>query len=281
MPELPEIETLVREMQNISLIGLKIVKVCVYWLRTIAELTSEEFENKLTHKIIESISRRGKWIIFTFANAPFSLLIHLRMTGKFLLDSNNLEPTSHERIRIYLNDGRILHFIDQRKFAKWHLINTDKILNSLGIEPLSKEFSLKTFKQLLKGKRQIKPFLLDQHNLAGIGNIYADEALWMARIHPLRTVNSLTDKEIEELHYAILTVLKKGIKNAGTSLGSTRANYSNIKGQRGGNQNQLNVFRLTGSPCPRCQTSIKKIVVGQRGTHFCPNCQNENLSYSM
>ncbi|CCB85955.1 formamidopyrimidine-DNA glycosylase [Parachlamydia acanthamoebae UV-7] len=275
MPELPEVETITREMREAKLEGRTIEKAQIFWERTIATPSPSIFSKKIVGQKILNISRRGKFIILTLSKE--SLLIHLRMTGKFLIAKEQIKPDSHERVRLFLDDGRILRYEDQRKFGKWYLVkNPDEVLGALGIEPLSENFTLSTFQKILTGHhRQIKPFLLDQHYIAGLGNIYVDEALWVSKIHPLRSVSTLTKKEIKALHEAIPIVLQTGIKNIGTSLGAARANYFSVSGRRGSNQNALNVFRKDGLPCPRCNTTIKKMTVGQRGTHYCPVCQSQ------
>lgn len=272
MPELPEVQTIVTEMQEASLIGLKIEHAAVFWDRSIADQDTAAFCDSIVNQSIQGISRRGKYIVFSLTQG--TLLVHLRMTGKFFIDRANGKPHSHERVRLYLSDGRILRFEDQRKFGKWYLSNSEKHLQKIGIEPLSADFTLKAFKHILKGRhRQIKPFLLDQHFIAGLGNIYADEALWAAKIHPSRQTQTLIEEELKALHKAIITVLKSGVDNTGTTLGNSRANYYSVSGRRGSNQNMLKVFRCNGLPCPRCKTIIQKIVVAQRGTHYCPKCQ--------
>lgn len=273
MPELPEVETIVREMEASALKGTKIDKAVIYWDRTIAGLHPDLFCQRIRHQSIVDIQRRGKFIVIRLTKD--TLLIHLRMTGKFLITTDHTTTHAHERVRLYLSDGRILRYEDQRKFGKWYL--TDKpedLLAKVGIEPLSSTFTLKAFKKLLERRqRQIKPFLLDQRYVAGLGNIYVDEALWAAKIHPTRTAASLSTTEIAALHQAIILVLQAGVKNTGTSLGAARANYFSISGQRGSHQAELKVFRKDGCPCPRCHTILEKIVLGQRGTHFCPRCQ--------
>jgi formamidopyrimidine-DNA glycosylase len=271
MPELPEVETIVREMRETGLIGLKIERASVFWDRSIANQSPAEFCQQLTNQTILDINRRGKFLVFSLTKDL--LLVHLRMTGKFFIDKINFPTSSHERVRLHLSDGRIVHYEDQRKFGKWVLANTKDVLNKIGIEPLSPEFTLKIFKEILKKRRQIKPFLLDQRFIAGLGNIYADEALWAAKIHPARSTETLTEREIAALHKAIISVLQKGVENTGTSLGNTRANYYSVSGRRGTNQHVLKVFHCDGLPCPRCQTIIQKIFLAQRGTHFCPHCQ--------
>lgn len=276
MPELPEVETIVREMQAASLSGTKIEKICIFWKRSIADLDIHVFSKNLLQQEILNISRRGKFIVITLSSGK--LLVHLRMTGKFLLDAHDVEQAPHERVRLYLSDGRVLRFEDQRKFGKWYFTNSEKLLDKIGLEPLSHKFTLLAFKELLKNRRgMIKPFLLNQHYVAGIGNIYADEALFLAKIHPARPLDTLKKKEISALHEAIISVLKSGVANIGTSLGSLRANYFSVSRRRGNNQYQLKVFRREGLACPHCQTIIQKTVIGGRGTHFCPKCQIKPL----
>jgi formamidopyrimidine-DNA glycosylase len=254
-------------------VGLSIEKTAVFWDRTIATPSVSEFCARLIGQAILQISRRGKFIVFKLNQD--TLLVHLRMTGKFTLSKNPEPVSSHERLQLQLEDGRVLHYEDQRKFGKWYLFSDPgSHLSGLGLEPLSKEFTFERFEQLLKkSSQQIKPFLLNQKHIAGLGNIYADEALWAAKIHPERKANSLSVKQIKELYAAIPNVLLQGIAHMGTSLGSKQANYFSVSGRRGGNQAQLKVFRRNGLPCPRCQAEIVKIFVAQRGTHLCPNCQ--------
>lgn len=279
MPELPEVETIVREMRQAGLEGLKITKAIVVWQRSIFTPLPDLFCERIVGQTIIRIQRRGKYLVFTLSNE--TLLVHLRMTGKFLIETQkNPEFHSHERVRLELSDGRILRYEDQRKFGKWYLLpDPEEQLNQLGLEPLSKDFTLASFKNVLNAHHvAIKPFLLNQKYVAGIGNIYADEALWLAKIHPLRKTSSLNEKESRELHASIIEVLKIGVENIGTSLGAKRANYFSVSGRRGNNQSKLNVFRREGEPCPRCHCIVKKMTVAQRGTHFCPNCQKEFFS---
>lgn len=273
MPELPEVETIVRELNKSSLIGKTIISADVFWNRTIASPSLKDFCSLIAGQIIQTISRRGKYIVFTFNKSV--LLIHLRMTGKLSFSLKPKKLSSHERVRLKLDDRRYLHYEDQRKFGKWYLLNDPKIkFDLLGVEPLSKEFTLDLFNIMLgKSSQSIKAFLLNQSHIVGIGNIYADEALWEAKIHPMQKSNSLTLQEITNLHKAIKLVLNLGIANQGTSLGSNMANYFSVSRRRGNNQMQLKVFRQEGLLCPRCQTTIIKIVLAQRGTHLCPHCQ--------
>jgi formamidopyrimidine-DNA glycosylase len=277
MPELPEVQTIVREMNESSLIGKKIKKVEVFWPRSLSKTDPETFCKQLTNQSIKSIDRRGKYLVFKLTD--YTLFVHLRMTGKFLFTNKNDDSFhSHERIRLHLSDGRILRYEDQRKFGKWTLAtDPEEILGNIGIEPLSPEFTLKTFQDIIKShKRRAKAFLLDQRYIAGLGNIYVDEALWDAKIHPLRDVSTLSNSEVKALYEAIPKVLQRGVDNIGTSLGAQRANYFSLSGKRGGNQYQLKVFRRDGELCSRCHTKIVRIVVAQRGTHICPHCQQMN-----
>lgn len=273
MPELPEVETIVREMREKNLCGLKIEKAEVFWPKTIATPALATFIKEIENQVIVNIARRGKFLVFTLTRD--TLLVHLRMTGKFLLSEESAEKKTHEHVRLHLSDKRVLKYEDQRKFGRWYLLeNPHEKLQSIGLEPLEKTFTLQAFKSALnKHKTQIKAFLLNQKYIAGLGNIYVDEALWEAKIHPLRSIDSLTMSELKALHQAIPKVLQKGVDNLGTSLGAHRANYFSVSGRRGGNQYQLNVFRQNGLECPRCHLIIIKTVVAQRGTHICLSCQ--------
>ncbi|MCP4716539.1 MAG: DNA-formamidopyrimidine glycosylase, partial [Deltaproteobacteria bacterium] len=173
------------------------------------------------------------------------------------------------------NDQRELRFHDTRKFGRIFLLsNPATVLDKLGPEPLDKAFTLRVFTALLlPRKRLLKPLLLDQNIIAGLGNIYVDEALWEARLHPCRIAASLTPAETKALHRAIPRVLKRGLKNLGTSLGTGKANFYSVAGRSGRNRDQLNVFRRTGEPCLSCSATIKRIIVAQRSTHLCPDCQ--------
>jgi formamidopyrimidine-DNA glycosylase len=273
MPELPEVETIVRELIACKLENKKITKAYVYWPRIVDTSSSEDFVKKIQNQSIEKIERRGKYLVFTLND--YTLLVHLRMTGKFQFITKENAVDKHEHVRLIFNDGTVLRYEDPRKFGRWSLYQdaTEK-MSQLGLEPLSAAFTMQAFKNLLrKHSSQIKPFLLNQKHIAGLGNIYVDEALWEAKIHPLRATNSLSDNDIKNLHKAIQKVLNSGIDNLGTSLGNGKGNYFNVSGQRGGHQHHLNVFAQDGKTCARCGKLIMKTVVAQRGTHFCPQCQ--------
>jgi formamidopyrimidine-DNA glycosylase len=172
-------------------------------------------------------------------------------------------------------DRRQLRFHDTRKFGRFYLTaDAEKILGRLGPEPLATGFTQKNFTQRLRPrKRMLKPLLLDQTFIAGLGNIYVDEALWESKIHPSRIAASLSESEIRALYRAIPRVLKRGLKNMGTSLGTGKPNFYSIAKHQGRNRDELKVFRRTGQPCHRCQATIRRIIVGQRSTHICPKCQ--------
>jgi len=274
MPELPEVETVVRELRAGGLVGRVITRARAFWKPMIAPLTPAAFAARLKGRRVQSIRRRAKYIVITLSGGD-TLLIHLRMTGQLSLARKSAPRERHQHIVLRLDDGRDLRYRDTRKFGRWILTRTpDRILGRLGPEPLSAHFEQKAFiGQLRARRRQLKPLLLDQTFLAGIGNIYADEALWDARLHPGRVASTLSATEARRLHGAIRRVLLRGIRNMGTTLGHGQSNFQRPGGKRGRNQAGLNVFRRTGLPCLRCGKPIGRMIIGQRSTHFCPNCQ--------
>ncbi len=274
MPELPEVETIARGLRRHGVPGLAVARVRVLWPRTVDGLSPVEFSRQLAGRTIEAVGRRAKYLVFTLSGGLY-LLVHLRMTGRFQLAEEGSPAVPGLRLEVALEDGRALRFFDSRKFARWRLTaEPGLILDRLGPEPLEKRFSgTAFFSRLQQHRRQIKPLLLDQAFLAGVGNIYADEALWRAGINPQRLAPSLTREEALCLYEAIRHVLRQGIRNSGTSLGRGRPNFLGVTGQPGRNQDTLKVFRRTGSPCPRCGRPIRRLVVAQRGTHICPACQ--------
>ncbi|MEW5891502.1 MAG: DNA-formamidopyrimidine glycosylase, partial [Pseudomonadota bacterium] len=195
------------------------------------------------------------------------LLIHLRMSGDLLLRDSTTEPEPHDRLLLKLSGGKSLAFNDTRKFGRvWLTAQPEEVLGKLGPEPLGADFTAEWLYHALHAKRrQIKPLLLDQTFLAGLGNIYTDEALHLARLHPLRLSDSVSRQQAEALHEAIQSVLREGIRRNGASIDWV---------YRGGEfQNYFRVYDRAGEPCKVCGTKIERITVGQRGTHFCPNCQ--------
>ena len=274
MPELPEVQTIVNDLVASNVINRTIVGVEVFWPKTIGDMKTETFRKKVSGQTIQNIRRRAKYIIFDFA-AQWHLLVHLRMSGRLYLTPNSLKQDKHEHVILHLNDNSDLRFHDTRKFGRMILTeNPESILGKLGPEPLSNDFSAEQFKTMLKSRhRQLKPLLLDQTFIAGLGNIYVDEALWEARLHPQRIASSLSTKKVNDLYHAIRKVLQQGIDNQGTSLGDGKSNFVSAKRRQGSNAKNLMVFRRTNRECPRCGSMIKRIVVGQRSTHICPRCQ--------
>jgi formamidopyrimidine-DNA glycosylase len=274
MPELPEVETIARDLNTAGLIGNRLTGARVYWGRTIAEPSAAEFCRLIRTQQIAAIGRRGKFLVIDLAGG-WRLLMHLRMSGRLHLVPSGTKRLAHEHVTLALDDGRELRFHDTRKFGRVYLVpDAGEILESLGPEPLAPSFTVaRLFKMMRDRSRQVKPLLLDQRFVAGLGNIYTDEALWEAKIHPCRLSDSLSPNEAMALHAGIRKVLRRGLKNLGTSLGTGKANFYSVGRRRGRNRDELKVFRRTGEPCPRCRTLIERLVVGQRSTHICPNCQ--------
>lgn len=273
MPELPEVETIVRELRCAEIVGRKIVGCVISWPLLIKGRPFF-FKKRLAGKKIIALSRRGKFIVFTLSGGYF-LLVHLRMSGQFGIARAGQPSEKHQHIILRLNDNRELRYRDTRKFGRWQITaDPSKTLGSLGPEPLAPSFKPADFLVLLKAHhRQLKPLLLDQHVIAGLGNIYVDEALWEARLPPRRRSDALSAFESVVLFKAIQRVLRRGIRNKGTSLGAGMGNYYRPGKRTGRNQNQLMVFRHRGSLCSRCGAVIKRLLVGQRATYICPKCQ--------
>lgn len=276
MPELPEVQTVVNDLNVAGLQGIGIHGADVFWPRSVEPLSPEEFSQGLSGQRIQKIWRRAKYIVCDLSGDA-QLLIHLRMSGRLHLSEPEKPREKHEHVIIHLDDGRQLRFHDTRKFGRMSLIDSAKRpLDHLGPEPLEADFTSKSFYEALhKHKRQMKPILLDQRFLAGLGNIYVDEALWEARIHPQRLSSYLSEQEVRALHKAIRKVLNKGLKNLGTTLGTGKANFYSVGRRQGRNSDELNVFRRTDLPCPRCETPVERLIVGQRSTHICPICQKK------
>ena len=274
MPELPEVQTVVDNLNALGIARSTITKASVHWPKTISGMTPPEFRRKIQGLIIHEFNRRGKYIVVQLSRG-WTLLIHLRMTGRLNWAAKGARRNKHEHVILQLNQGNELRFHDTRKFGRLFLTQTAQtILDKIGPEPLNRGFTRQQFCTMLHSKkRQMKPLLLDQFFIAGLGNIYVDEALWEARIHPQRVSSSLTDEEIAALHKAIRLVLKRGLKNMGTSLGTGKGNFYSVAGRRGRNADELKVFRRTGEACPRCGAVIERLAVAQRGTHICPACQ--------
>ncbi len=264
MPELPEVETITRRLRD-ELTRLRITSAEVLWDGTLASPESALFKKNIAGQRISTVKRRAKYIVLPLSVE--TLLIHLRMSGDLLIRRASEPIHKHDRLILHLSDGRYLAFSNMRKFGRvWLTPSPDDVLGKLGPEPLSKEFSAEMlFAMLQKHKRQIKPLLLDQTFLAGMGNIYTDEALHLAGIHPLSRADVIGQEQAEILWRSVRTVLEEGIKRNGTSIDWI---------YRGGEfQNYLKVYGRRDEACYKCGTVIEKISVGQRGTHFCPLCQ--------
>ncbi len=271
MPELPEVETIAKDLAKAGIINSKIEGVEVRNRSTIGGPSVEAFRDRLLGNAILKVSRRGKWLVLSLQKG--FLLIHLRMTGRFNISLKKELFIKHEHIVLDFTNGMQLRFHDTRKFGRWYLVDSpEEITCHLGPEPF--EWNAADFTSALKSKnRQLKPLLLDQEFIAGLGNIYVDEALWEAKLHPQAVSSTISPKQAESLFKAIQKVLQRGIDTSGTSLGNGQSNYYRLEGTQGKHQTKLNVFRLTNKPCKRCRTLIKRIVVAQRSTHFCPYCQ--------
>ncbi len=269
MPELPEVEITVRMLRPM-LIGRSITGIENDWPRQIATPEFRLFQERISQRKIQSLDRRGKYIIFTLDNDEF-LLVHLKMTGHLSIAAGSEKPDPHVHTTFILNDGDQLRFKDVRKFGRVYLVNNlDEILGQLGPEPLDRDFTGETLHRMLRGRnRVLKPLLLDQTFIAGLGNIYTDEALHDAAIHPSRMAKSLTKIESHLLHQSIRSILLMAIRRNG----STVDNFRKPDGTPGEMQNALKVYGQAGADCPRCGAPIQRMVLGGRGTHYCANCQ--------
>ena len=264
MPELPEVETIARKLKP-DLVGRKILTADLLWARTLAFPTPRKFKVLIQGQKIKDVGRRAKYLIVQLTD--YNLLIHLRMSGDLSIRSSTIRPEPHDRLIIKLSGGRSLVFNDTRKFGRvWLTARPEEILGRLGPEPLGDEFTVQWLHAALHRKhRQLKPLLLDQSFLAGLGNIYTDEALHIARLHPLTLSDTLTEEQARALHEAIHNVLDEGIRRNGASFDWV---------YRGGEfQNYFRVYDRKDRECPVCGTKIVRILVGQRSTHFCPVCQ--------
>lgn len=264
MPELPEVETIARKLSPI-LTNRKIRTVDLRWERSLSTPTPSEFQKQLSGQIIEHISRRGKYLRLYLSQDQ--LLIHLRMSGDLFTADATRMPEKHDRLILGLSGELSLIFNDTRKFGRiWLTSDPTQVLGTLGPEPMDDDFTpIIFFNRLHDRHRQLKPLLLDQTFLAGMGNIYTDEALHMAGLHPRRLSDNLTEHQATLLWQAIRDVLQEGIRRNGASIDWV---------YRGGDfQNYFRVYGREGEACPVCKTIIEKMTVGQRGTHICPVCQ--------
>lgn len=264
MPELPEVETIARALKP-ELVGKTILSADLRWARTLAIPAPAQFKKRIAGQKILDVSRRAKYLIIHLES--YSFLVHLRMSGDLVIRAGKIKAEKHDRLLLHLSNGNRLAFNDTRKFGRvWLTDQPEQILGRLGPEPLEKSFTSRwLFENLHKRSRSLKPLLLDQTFLAGLGNIYTDECLHLARLHPRAASDNVTGEQAEELHKAIRAVLREGIRRNGASIDWVY--------RGGGYQNYFRVYDREGSPCPVCGTAIQKFIVGQRGTHICPNCQ--------
>jgi formamidopyrimidine-DNA glycosylase len=269
VPELPEVESvrlsLAPTLEGRTLVGVRIIDP-----RVTRPLDPREVQRELTGERIEAVDRRGKYLILRFESGR-ALLIHLRMTGGFL---SSLHDGPHIRAIVTLDDGSTISYRDVRRFGTWLLLEPDEVETYLdarvGPEPLAAGYRARDLAEKLVTRRApVKAALLDQRTVAGIGNIYADEALWRARIHPLRPASDLQPEEVKALHRAVRAALRRGLARQG----STLRDYRLPNGEPGSMQDEFKVYGRWGDPCERCGTPIDKIRVAGRGTWYCPSCQ--------
>ena len=259
------------------MVGKSIIKADLLWSRTLATPILEKFKKLVKGQVIQAVSRRAKYFVMELSD--YHLFIHLRMSGDLYIKEADAAPEKHDRLIFTLTptpfpmgEGRgvresKLVFNDTRKFGRvWLVRDPDEVIGGLGPEPLSDEFTAEMlYNSVQSRRRQLKPLLLDQSFLAGLGNIYTDESLHMARLHPLASSDSINWEQAQALWDAIRKVLQEGIRRNGASIDWV---------YRGGEfQNYFRVYDRAGQPCPVCGTAIERLVVGQRGTHVCPNCQ--------
>ena len=268
MPELPEVEVITRELRP-HLVGEKIRDLKKIWHKTIVES-----EYSPLNKRIQTVTRHGKYIIFHLPDG--AIIIHLRMTGQIIVKDQSDLDAKHLRAYIEFESGKILQFFDSRKFGRIYVTsNPQDVLKNTGIDALDANFVPKVFSNILTNKkRQIKSVLLDQKNIAGLGNIYIDECLFASHIHPLTPANRLSDDQINILFKEINKILVNAIDRMGTTI----SDYKTVGGGFGSFQNYLQVYGRTDQPCFVCNSPISKIRINNRGTHFCTNCQVESLN---
>jgi formamidopyrimidine-DNA glycosylase len=300
MPELPEVETVARDLQR-WVAGATITGATVTWDRTIRHpQPAEAFAAAIAGASIRRVSRRAKTVLIHLEDGRV-MTVALRMTGALIVTPAGTPRDPYARVVFTLADGRELRYRDVRKFGRIGLwpggglrgvgagrgtrskkvaegakrYRIGEVFSGHGPEPLSSSFSSRRFaERLARRSAKLKTLLLDQSFIAGVGNIYADEALWRARLHPLRAADTLDEGEIRRLHRTVRQVLREGIANRGSSF----SDYVGADGQPGANQERLAVYRRTDQPCYRCGRPIRRIVVGQRSTHFCPHCQREPVA---
>lgn len=273
MPELPEVENVRRTLEDL-VTGKTIEDVIVTYPKIVKQPDDiEEFKEMLRGETIEGIGRRGKFLLIYVTH--YAIVSHLRMEGKYMLESVDNPVDKHTHVRFQFTDGTELRYKDVRKFGTMHLFNkgeelVNMPLTDLGPEPFSERLTPAYLQEKLrKTSRKIKVALLDQRVLVGLGNIYVDEVLFRSGVHPEREASSLTEEELQKLHIEIVATLRDAVEQGG----STIRTYMNSQGQLGTYQRSLYVYGKKGEPCPTCGTTIEKTVVGGRGTHYCRVCQ--------
>ena len=273
MPELPEVETIVRTLSD-KIKNRKIVDIDVKLSRLIKWPSFYEFKALLYNKTILDLTRRGKYLLFHL-NKDLVMVVHLRMTGKFSYLTTKQVQDKHDHITITFDDKSTLVYSDKRTFGTFYIVPFDELwriasLASLGKEPLAEDFTFEYFKEnIQKRKCLIKPLLLNQNIIAGLGNIYADESLALAKIDPERICSTLNSNELKNLYNAINTSITKGIENKGTTV----SDYRDSEGNKGSNQDSLLVYGRLNEPCYNCGTLIQRKKVAGRSSHYCPKCQ--------
>ncbi len=273
MPELPEVETIRCDLYpRVCGRTITVVRITPDKVPLIDGVSAAEIESRLKGRRIEGLSRRGKYLIFHLSGDLY-LIIHLRMTGALLHRNAGDDADRYTRATLALDDGTELRFTDLRKLGRFRLVaHPDEAVGKLGPEPLDASFTAAALKRAIgRRKAPIKALLLDQRALAGVGNIYADEALFAARIHPQRSAETLTEAEIRRLHRSVRRVLRDALGNRGSSF----RDYVDGGGREGTHQLRVKVFRRTGQPCYVCGAEIARTKLGGRSTHFCPKCQPE------
>lgn len=272
MPELPEVETVRRVLQN-EVKGKKILSAKVYWPNIIAKPSAREFEEKIKNQRIKDIKRYGKWLMFELSN--YYLLSHLRMEGKYYIKNSDEIRGKHQHVIFHLDDGVDLRYNDTRKFGKMYLLDKKDVYNvkplvSLGLEPWNDGLTVQYLRSSFH-KKPIKTELLDQSIVVGIGNIYADEILFSSKINPLKIATDLDDSDYQNIINNTRRILSEAIENGGTTVKS----YTSSEGVHGRFQAHLQVH--TKEKCNVCGEDITKITVGGRGTYYCENCQKERV----
>lgn len=271
MPELPEVETIRRDLEPL-VVGRRIVTVEVdpATLHLLAGIPMDGLTSQLEGRTIVSAGRRGKYLLFGLDDGR-TFVVHLRMTGRLLWRNHDDPEEKYQRARLVFDDGHDLRWGDLRKFGTWRIFDSvDEVTKKLGPEPIDADFTFPQFAATVKNRTApIKAVLLDQRRMAGLGNIYVDEALYEARVRPDTPANLVSTPALKRLWASSRAVLERGIANRGASF----SDYVDGQGNSGSQQMHVQVFRRTGKPCYVCGSIIERIVVGGRSTHFCPKCQ--------